>query len=116
MHNLLNKYKIIMSKTEITTKMAEIVLKTIEEAESDNLKSDIIKMGHFNGRIFSKERMFNHNAVTFGRFLINVAAYIGEKRFKKMMGEIGELLWTTADDIDLLYIVNELHSRKNINI
>ena len=104
-----------MNESNILIKMAEIVLKTIEEAESDNLKSDIIKMGHFNGRIFSKEHMFNHNAVTLGRFLINVAAYIGEKRFKKMMGEIGELLWTTADDIDLLYIVNELHARKNIN-
>jgi trehalose utilization protein len=105
-----------MKEIEITRKTAEIVLRTIDEAESANLKSDIIKMGHFNGNIFNKEQMFNHNAVTLGRFLINVAAYIGEKRFKKMMEEICELLWATADDIELLYIVNELHSRKNINI
>ena len=77
-----------MKEIEITRKTAEIVLRTIDEAESANLKSDIIKMGHFNGNIFNKEQMFNHNAVTLGRFLINVAAYIGEKRFKKMMEEI----------------------------
>jgi len=93
--------------------LAEIILAEAKDKSHDKLVTDVIKVGHFNGNIFNPERMFNHSAKVFIRFLEDLAAHIGEKKFKTMMRKFTDDLWKIADDDELLDQINAEHSTKN---
>lgn len=74
-----------MQEKEFLGGLAEIILNHVEERKKEiksqqgdpsQFQGDILKMGHFNGNIFSKDKMFCHSVKVFVRFLLNLAMYM----------------------------------------
>ena len=105
-----------MKETKTFFKLLEIIISTVENVSSAVTKSDILKLGHFNGSIFRPSRMLRCKTSTWFRFLINVAPQLGEKQFKKMMADFADRLWEIANDDELLDEINSQHdlSRQKI--
>lgn len=98
-----------MKEIDTFYRLLEIIISTVENVSSAVNKSDILKLGHFNGSIFRPSRMLRCKTSTWYRFLINVAPQMGEKQFKKMMEDFADRLWEIANDDELLDDINSLH-------
>lgn len=82
-----------------------------QQGDPSQFQNDILKMGHFNGNIFSKDKMFCHSAKVFIRFLLNLAMYMGKARFIQMFMDVAHFILDVADTDDAIKI-NEAHARK----
>lgn len=100
--------------------LTDIILRHIEECKKQikcqqgdpsQFQNDILKMGHFNGNIFSKDKMFCHSVKVFIRFLLNLAMYMGKAQFIQMFMDIAHFILNVADTDDAVKI-NEAHARK----
>ena len=109
-----------MQEKEFLGGLAEIILNHVEERKKEiksqqgdpsQFQGDILKMGHFNGNIFSKDKMFCHSAKVFIRFLLNLAMYMGKARFIQMFMDVAHFILDVADTDDAIKI-NEAHARK----
>ena len=109
-----------MREKEFFCGLAEIILSHVDQRKKEikrqlgdpsQFQKDILKMGHFNGNIFSKGKMFCHSVKVFIRFLLNLAMYMGEEQFIQMFTDIAKYILKVADRDDACEI-NEAHSRK----
>lgn len=100
--------------------LTDIILRHIEgckkqikcqQGDPSQFQNDILKMGHFNGNIFSKDKMFCHSVKVFIRFLLNLAMYMGKAQFIQMFMDIAHFILNVADTDDAVKI-NEAHARK----
>ena len=92
--------------------LAEIVLNTVEKY--DNLKSQIIQQGHFNGRVHSTEQMSKMVMRNYVRYLTNIARGVTYKDFKMMMDNLAEEIYRVAEG-ELYDIINQAHARKKVS-
>ena len=111
-----------MQEKEFLGGLAEIILNHVEERKKEiksqqgdpsQFQGDILKMGHFNGNIFSKDKMFCHSLKVFVRFLLNLAMYMSAARYMQLFIDIAKYILYVADTEDASKI-NEAHARKKI--
>ncbi len=109
-----------MKEKEFFDGLAEIILSHVDKSKKEikrqlgdpsQLQNDILKMGHFNGNIFSREKMFCHTVKVFIRFLLNLAMYMDEAQFVNMFTDIAEYILKVADT-DAASEINDAHARK----
>ncbi|MBQ9884050.1 MAG: hypothetical protein IJM43_06300 [Bacteroidaceae bacterium] len=105
-----------MNKNEITEhifldKLAGIIISMVDE-EKYGFRAVIIREGHFNGKVFSKDTMFNQYATDFWRFMLNLAGNIESEKFMARWMEIGKHLCKTGESGDL-ELINKNHGKKS---
>jgi hypothetical protein len=109
-----------MTEKELYKGLAEIVRKTIEiqeerlkDTRSGKFRYQMIKEGHFNGKILNPSNMFNCNVKVFIRLLLNLASEVEKEVFIAMIVKIGELLFKIGNDEKSLNDINDSHARKS---
>ena len=97
-----------MQEKEFLGGLAEIILNHVEERKKEiksqqgdpsQFQGDILKMGHFNGNIFSKDKMFCHSVKVFVRFLLNLAMYMSAARYMQLFIDIAKYILYVADTL-----------------
>ena len=92
--------------------LADIIVETIESNKQySNLKSLIIREGHFNGRVYSRGQMSTMVMRNFARFFMVIAQYTSRRDFDKMMTRLTDEIYRAAESDDADYI-NQAHARK----
>lgn len=99
-----------MKEETVLQELAEIILSEAKDKAHDALVTNAIHVGHFNGSIFNPRKMFHRTAPVFIRFLLNIAAQVGEKKFKDMMNRFADALWKIADNNELIEEINNAHA------
>ena len=89
--------------------LAEIILDTVEKY--DNLKTQIIQQGHFNGRVNSADQMSNMVTRNMVRYLTNIAMRVSYEDFKTMMDNLAEKIYCMAE-CEVGDAINQAHARK----
>ncbi len=82
-----------------------------QQGDPSQFQNDILKMGHFNGNIFSRHKMFCHSGKVLARFMLNLAMYMGSAQFIQMLTDVAHFILDVADTDDAVKI-NEAHARK----
>ena len=99
-----------MKEEKVLQELAGIILSEAKDKAHDALVTNAIHEGHFNGSIFNPKRTFHRTAPVLIRFLLNIAAQIGEAKFKAMMHRLVDALWDIADNDELLDEINASHA------
>ena len=89
--------------------LAEIILKTVEKY--DNLKTQIVQQGHFNGRVNTIEQMSNMVTKNMVRYLTNVAMGVSREDFYAMMMRLTDEFYRAAES-KFADEINQAHARK----
>ena len=96
--------------------LAGIIIKTIESnKEYNNLKAIIIREGHFNGRVYSREQMSSMVLRNFARYLMCIAMFIPRKSFDQMMRELTDEIYRAAES-EIGDSINRAHARKKRSV
>ena len=104
-----------MKKTEKRLlELAQVITDEVnaQSKTKEAFKTTILAVGHMNGSIFNPTKIFNSLTLTFIRLLLNIAAYISEKEFRKMMDDFTTAILAIADSDDFDAINAEHAKRK----
>ena len=111
-----------MIEQGLFNQLANTVLRAVETQEkrskdvrSGRFRYHIIKVGHFNGKIFNPLNMFNRGARVFVRLLLNIASEVDKETFMVMINRLGEILYQYGRNESYLNEINEAHSKSSNN-
>lgn len=87
-----------MNKNLFVTEIAEMILSAVKKPSAKGRESLIIKLGHFNGRVFNIEEFLKQRFGMIVRILVNLAMDMNRKDFMLLWNTIGNRICEIADN------------------
>ena len=87
-----------MEKNVLEREIAEMIIGAVKGPTTKGRESRMIKVGHFNGRVFNIEYFLKQSFAMVVRILVNLAMEMNHKSFMQLWNNFGERIYETAED------------------
>lgn len=87
-----------MKKNAFEREIADMILSAVKDPSARGRVSQITSIGHFNGRVFNREKFVVQRFPIIVRILVNLAMAMSHKKFMRLCLDIAEHIYQIGEN------------------